>query len=119
MGACRRKALLTRPGFNEAAGDWTLRPCAGDPGLARTPAGVSLSSQVCVALLALRGLQSRVSDSAMIDKPEPRRFPPPWDGLGADSEEKHEPKHQHRATYQYLISNQISRDGFTLTGYDR
>jgi len=28
--------------------------------------------------LALRGLQSRVSDSAMIDKPEPRRFPPPW-----------------------------------------
>ena len=28
--------------------------------------------------MALRGLQSRVSDSAMIDKPEPRRFPPPW-----------------------------------------
>ena len=26
----------------------------------------------------LRGLQSRVSDSAMIDKPEPRRFPSPW-----------------------------------------
>jgi hypothetical protein len=71
MRACRRKALLTRPGFNEAAGDWTLRPRAGDPGLARTPAGVSLSSQVCAAPLALRGLQSRVSDSAMIDKPEP------------------------------------------------
>jgi hypothetical protein len=28
--------------------------------------------------LALRGLQSRVSDSAMIDKLERRRFPPPW-----------------------------------------
>jgi len=28
--------------------------------------------------LPLRGLQSRVSDSAMIDKPEPRRFPSPW-----------------------------------------
>ena len=28
--------------------------------------------------MALRGLQSRVSDSAMIDKPQPRRFPPPW-----------------------------------------
>jgi hypothetical protein len=28
--------------------------------------------------LALRGLQSRVSDSAMIDKPEARHFPPPW-----------------------------------------
>jgi len=27
--------------------------------------------------LALRGLQSRVSDSAMTDKPE-ARFPPPW-----------------------------------------
>ena len=40
--------------------------------------GSLLSSQVCVAPLALRGLQSRVSDSAMIDKPEPRRFPPPW-----------------------------------------
>ena len=26
----------------------------------------------------MRGLQSRVSDSAMIDKPEPRRFQPPW-----------------------------------------
>src|SRR4029077_18403337 len=38
----------------------------------------SLSSQVCVAPFALHGLQSRVSDSAMIDKPEPRRFPPPW-----------------------------------------
>jgi hypothetical protein len=43
----------------------------------RTPAGVSLSSQVCVAPLALRGLQSRVSDSAMIDKPG-CRFAPPW-----------------------------------------
>jgi hypothetical protein len=40
--------------------------------------GSLLSSQVWVAPLALRGLQSRVSDSAMIDKPEPRRFPPPW-----------------------------------------
>ena len=40
--------------------------------------GSLLSSQVCVAPLALRGWQSRVSDSAMIDKPEPRRFPPPW-----------------------------------------
>jgi hypothetical protein len=30
------------------------------------------------AALALRGLQSRVSDSAMIDKLERRRFPPPW-----------------------------------------
>jgi hypothetical protein len=40
--------------------------------------GLSLSSQVCVAPLALRGLQSRVSDSAMIDKPEPRRFTPPF-----------------------------------------
>jgi len=62
--ACRRKALLTRPGFNEAAGDWTLRPRAGDPGLARTPAGVSLSSQVCVApgsaaALAGRGRRPR------------------------------------------------------------
>jgi hypothetical protein len=30
--------------------------------------------------LALRGLQSRGSDNAMIAsaKPEPRRFPPPW-----------------------------------------
>jgi hypothetical protein len=31
-----------------------------------------------VTALALRGFQSRVSNSAMIDKPEPRRFPPPW-----------------------------------------
>jgi hypothetical protein len=28
--------------------------------------------------LSERGLQSPVSDSAMIDKPEPRRFPPPF-----------------------------------------
>jgi hypothetical protein len=38
----------------------------------------SLSSKVCVAPLALRGLPERVSNSAMIDKPEARRFPPPW-----------------------------------------
>ena len=35
-------------------------------------------------LLALRGLQSRVRDSAMIDKPE-RRFPPPWSGEAIDA----------------------------------
>ena len=56
---------------------------AGDLGLP-TPAGVS-SPQVCVAPLALRGLQSRVSDSAMIDKPEPRRFPPPWTAEDTDA----------------------------------
>ena len=47
-----------------------IRPSQALPG--------SLSSQVCVAPFALHGLQSRVSDSAMIDKPEPPRFPPPW-----------------------------------------
>jgi hypothetical protein len=36
------------------------------------------------AALALRGLQSRVSDSAMIDKPE-RRFPPPWSAEATDA----------------------------------
>jgi hypothetical protein len=57
-----------------------LRPHAGGPGIPSQQAlpGSLLSSQVWVAPLALRGLQSRVSDSAMIDKPEPRRFPPPW-----------------------------------------
>jgi hypothetical protein len=35
--------------------------------------------------LALRGLQSRISDSAMIDKPEPRRFPQPWSVEEPDS----------------------------------
>jgi len=34
---------------------------------------------------ALRGLQSPVSDSAMIDKPEPGRFPPPWSAEGTDA----------------------------------
>jgi len=43
---------------------------AGGPGHPQLPG--SLSSQVCVAPLALRGSQSRVSDSAMIDKPEAR-----------------------------------------------
>jgi hypothetical protein len=58
----------------------------GEPQSARAPLPRSLSSQVCVAPLVLRGLQSRVSDSAMIDKPEPRPFPPPWFAeKGADS----------------------------------
>ena len=35
--------------------------------------------------MALRGLQSRVSDSAMTDKPEPRRFPPPWTAEETDA----------------------------------
>jgi hypothetical protein len=39
-------------------------------------AGVSLlSSGLSVAPFGLAGLQSRVSDNAMIAKPEPRRFP--------------------------------------------
>jgi hypothetical protein len=33
---------------------------------------------ILVGVTALRGLQSRVSDSAMIDKPEPCCFPPPY-----------------------------------------
>jgi hypothetical protein len=47
--------------------------------------GPLLSYQVCVRTQNRgrlrrneRGLRLRVSDSAMIDKPERRRFPPPW-----------------------------------------
>ena len=77
IGCLAVERFLTRAGFNKPPEHWTLRPHAGDLGNA-SPLPGSLSSQVCVAPLALRGLQSRVSDSAMIDKPEPRRFPPPW-----------------------------------------
>jgi hypothetical protein len=74
--SCRRKVLLTHSGFNEPPETRLSGHALRGPGNASPLLG-SLS-QVCVAPLALRGLQSRVSDSAMIDKPEPRRFTPPF-----------------------------------------
>jgi hypothetical protein len=67
------------PGFNEPP---EIDPPATQRGdLGNTPqpstAGVSLISGLR-RTLALRGSQSRVSVSAMTDKPEARRFPPPW-----------------------------------------
>jgi hypothetical protein len=65
IGACaaRRKVLLTRVGFNEPAGGMSSRPRRGGPGMSRSSQALpgSLSSQV-----------------PMIDKPEARRFAPPF-----------------------------------------
>ena len=60
-GGCR-KVLLTVPGFNESRRrDWTLWHYYSQETSAYQPPPGSLSSQV-----------------PMIDKPEARRFPPPW-----------------------------------------
>ena len=62
----------------------------------------SLSPQVCVAPWPCAACNSPVSDSAMIDKPEPRRFPPPW-SVEDDRRLLHRPRRQRAGAHLRLF----------------